>query len=143
MVKKYKLLLQDSYSLNLVEEISFKINRLINQMEKIWIKICSMNSFNYDLYKWFIFYNRSVIPNQVEGKKITQEILQKLSRLNEIKGFNKNLVNKYIYSRKACVIESSLREEFGLITNVSKYCLEVLGKKRDSILNININSIMP
>jgi ABC-type histidine transport system ATPase subunit len=84
-----------------------------------------------------------VVPSQIEGKKITREIMLKLDKLKHLKGFSKDIINKYIYSRKSCVIQSNLERSFGVITNVSKYCLEVLGRSREELLNKDINSVMP
>ncbi len=83
------------------------------------------------------------MPSQIEGKKITHEIMLKLDKLKHLRGFSRDIINKYIYSRKACVIQSNLENSFGTITNTSKYSLEVLGRRREDLIGKDIHSVMP
>jgi hypothetical protein len=142
-LEKYKVLSMEFYTLNSLGELSYRINELVCAVEALWQRVKGINSFNFEIYQIFIFYYQSVIPSHLEAKHLTEEIADKLERVRLLKGVSMESINKYMYSKKTCIIESDIRDSFGIVTNVTANCFEVLGVGREQLLNLNINDAMP
>ena len=60
------------------------------------------------MYQIFIFYFQGVIPSQIEAKHIIEDISEKLGKLRVLKGVSNESINKYLYSKKTCVLQSDI-----------------------------------
>jgi len=48
--------------------------------------------------------------------------MNKMESLRQLRGIKKENLGKYLYTNRACIIESSLEQPIGLIRNITKTC---------------------
>lgn len=62
------------------------------------------NSYSLKIYEKCLFYTTKIIDNNVQAKYIRREMVLKLKLLHSLKGISKQNMEKYLYTKKACVI---------------------------------------
>jgi hypothetical protein len=73
-------------------------------MELLLHKFRESNSYNLRIYEKCLFYADKIIDNNVQAKSLRREMLLKLKLLHTLKGIKKHNMDKYLYTKKACVI---------------------------------------